>query len=71
MNVYHNIEKPFESWTKRKLTLFGKRTIVNTFFYIYLLFKLRATPISPYGHIKWASMQPDFPISVKLGGVVK
>ena len=30
MNVYHNIEKLFESWKKRKLTLFGKRTIVNT-----------------------------------------
>ena len=30
MKIYHNIEKLFESWKKRKLTLFGKSCIVKT-----------------------------------------
>lgn len=30
MKVYHDIEKLFESWKKRKLTLSGKCSIINT-----------------------------------------
>lgn len=30
MKTYHDIEKLFESWKRRKLTLFGKSCIVNT-----------------------------------------
>lgn len=30
MKVYHDVEKLFESWKRRKLTLFGKSCIVNT-----------------------------------------
>ena len=30
MKVYGNIEKLFESWKKRKLTIFGKCCVVNT-----------------------------------------
>ena len=29
MKVYHDVEKLFESW-KRKLSIFGKCTIINT-----------------------------------------
>jgi hypothetical protein len=29
MKIYHEIEMLFESWTRRKLTLFGKCTIIN------------------------------------------
>ena len=30
MNVYHEMEKLFETWKKRKLTIFGKCCIINT-----------------------------------------
>lgn len=30
MKIYHDIEFQFESWKKRKLTLFGKVTVVNS-----------------------------------------
>lgn len=30
VNIYHDIEKLFESWKRRKLTLFRKSCIVNT-----------------------------------------
>ena len=30
MKVYDNMEKLFESWKKRKLTIFGKCCVVNT-----------------------------------------
>ena len=30
MKIYHDTEKLFESWKKRKLSLFGKCCVVNT-----------------------------------------
>ena len=30
MKIYHDIEKLFESWKRRKLTLFGKSCIIKT-----------------------------------------
>ena len=30
MKIYHDMEKLFESWKKRKLTLFGKTCVINT-----------------------------------------
>ena len=30
MKVYHDVEKLFESWKRRKLSIFGKYTIINT-----------------------------------------
>ena len=30
MKVYHDVEKLFESWKRRKLTLFGESCIINT-----------------------------------------
>ena len=30
MKVYHDVEKLFESWKRRKLSIFGKCTIINT-----------------------------------------
>ena len=30
MKVYHDIETLFESWKKRKLTLFGKCSVINS-----------------------------------------
>ena len=30
MKVYHDVEKLFESWKRRKLSIFGKCKIINT-----------------------------------------
>ena len=36
--VYHDVEKLFESWTRRKLSLFGKCTIITTLVLSKLLY---------------------------------
>ena len=41
MKIYHDTEKLFESWKKRKLSLFGKCCVINTLALsklIYILF---------------------------------
>ena len=30
MRIYHDIEKLFESWKRRKLTIFGKLCVIRT-----------------------------------------
>ena len=38
MKVYHDIETLFESWEKRKWTLFGKCSVINSQAYVKLIY---------------------------------
>ena len=45
MEIYHQMEKLFESWKKRKLTIFGKKCIVNTLAISKLIYVASVLPI--------------------------
>ena len=45
MKIYHQIEKLFESWKRRKLTIFGKSCIINSLAISKLIYKASILPI--------------------------
>ena len=52
MDVYHGIEKLFESWKKRKLTILGKCCIVNSLALSKLLYVASLLPMPNEEYIK-------------------
>ena len=52
MKIYHQIEKLFESWKRRKLTIFGKCCIINSLAISKLIYKASILPIPSEEYIK-------------------
>ena len=52
MKIYHQIEKLFESWKRRKLTIFGKSCIINGLAISKLIYKASIPPIPSGEYIK-------------------
>ena len=52
MKIYHNMEKLFESWKKRKLAIIGKCCIVNTIAMSKLIYVASLLSMPHYNYIK-------------------
>ena len=52
MNVYHEMEKLFETWKKRKLTIFGKCCIINTLAISKLIYRANVLNLPDCNYIK-------------------
>ena len=52
MNVYHEMEKLFETWKKRKLTIFGKCCIINTLAISKLIYRATVLNLPDCNYIK-------------------